>query len=140
MIGPLHFPNNQKSNVFQLSTTGYMVSSSIKNESRHENVNLHQVVLKFSLHSRFHVILGNPEGANQSEKKTPILVIELLKKVWLAPEEKEDDLHPADDGKASEESHGASNETQLGLRLDLLVSLNVIKGRRVELDLHYFQS
>ena len=26
-----------------------------------------------------------------------------------------------DDGEASEESHGASNETQLGLRLDLLV-------------------
>ena len=46
-------------------------------------------------------------------------------------EEKEDDLNPADDGEASEESHGASNETQLGLRLDLLVSLDVVKGGRV---------
>ena len=34
------------------------------------------------------------------------------------------------------ESHGASNETQLGLRLDLLVSLDVVKGRRVKVDLH----
>ena len=34
------------------------------------------------------------------------------------PEEKEDDLHPADDGEPSEEPHGASNKTQLGLNLD----------------------
>ena len=56
--------------------------------------------------------------------------------MWFAPEEKEDDLHPTDDGKASEESHGASNETQLGLRLDLLVSLDVVKGGRVKVDFH----
>ena len=47
------------------------------------------------------------------------------------PKQKEDDLNPTDDGEASEESHGASNETQLGLRLDLLVSLDVVKGGRV---------
>ena len=44
------------------------------------------------------------------------------------PEQKVNDLHPTDDGEASEESHGASNETQLGLRLDFLVSLNLVKG------------
>ena len=52
------------------------------------------------------------------------------------PEEKEDNLNPTDDGEASEESHGASNETQLGLRLDLLVSLDVVKGGRVKVDLY----
>ena len=58
-----------------------------------------------------------------------------IEKVALL-EEKEDDLNPTDDGEASEESHGASNETQLGLRLDLLVSLDVVKGGRVKVDLH----
>ena len=48
------------------------------------------------------------------------------------PKQEEDDLNPTDDGEASEESHGASNETQLGLRLDLLVSLDVVKGGRVK--------
>ena len=52
------------------------------------------------------------------------------------PEEKEDDIYPADDGESSEESHGASNETQLGLILDLLVPLDVVKGRRVNVNLH----
>ena len=52
------------------------------------------------------------------------------------PDEKEDDLNPTDDGETSEESHGASNETQLGLCLDLLVSLDVVEGGRVEVDLN----
>ena len=56
------------------------------------------------------------------------------------PEQKVNDLHPTDDGEASEESHGASNETQLGLRLDLLVSLDVVKGGRVKVDLHQLES
>ena len=47
---------------------------------------------------------------------------------------KEDDLNSADDGEACEESHGATNETQLSLRLDLLVPFNVVKGRRVKED------
>ena len=34
------------------------------------------------------------------------------------PEEKEDDLDATDDGKPTKESHGASDETQLGLCLD----------------------
>ena len=59
---------------------------------------------------------------------------------WLSPEEKEDDLDATDDGEPSEETHGASNETQLGLRLDLLVSLDVVKGRRVKKDLHKLKS
>ena len=58
----------------------------------------------------------------------------------MSPEEKEDDLNPTDDGKASEESHGASNETQLGLRLDLLISLDVVKGGRVKKDLNPLDS
>ena len=49
-------------------------------------------------------------------------------------------LYPTDDGKSSEESHGASNETQLGLGLDLLVSLDVVKGGRVKVDLHQLKS
>ena len=52
------------------------------------------------------------------------------------PDNKVDGLNATDDGKSSEESHGASNETQLGLKLDLLVSLNVVEGRRVKVDLH----
>ena len=50
------------------------------------------------------------------------------------PEQKQDDLNAADDGEAAEESHGASDEAQLGLRLDLLVSLDVVKGCRVKVD------
>ena len=61
-----------------------------------------------------------------------------IEKVALL-EEKEDDLNPTDDGEASEESHGASNETQLGLRLDLLISLDVVKSGRVEEDLHQLE-
>ena len=49
-------------------------------------------------------------------------------KMLLAPEEKEDNLNPTDDAEACKESYGASNDTQLGLRLDLLVSLDVVKG------------
>ena len=56
--------------------------------------------------------------------------------VYNQPKQEKDDLNPTDDGEASEESHGASNETQLGLRLDLLVSPDVVKGGRVKVDLH----
>ena len=52
-----------------------------------------------------------------------------------APDKVIDDLDPTEDGEASEEPHGASNETQLGLHLDLLVSLNVVEGCRVKVDL-----
>ena len=56
------------------------------------------------------------------------------------PEDKEDDLDAADDGESTEESHGASDETQLGLGLDLLVSLDVVKGRRFKVDLNKLKS
>ena len=52
------------------------------------------------------------------------------------PEDKENDLNTADDGESSQETHGASNETQLSLGLDLLVSLNVVKGWGFKENLH----
>ena len=52
------------------------------------------------------------------------------------PEEKEDDLDAADDGEPSEEPHGASDETQLGIDLYLLVSLHLVEGGRVKVDLN----
>ena len=55
-------------------------------------------------------------------------------------EQKEDDLDTADDGEPSEEPHGASDETQLGLRLDLLVPLHLVEGGRVKVDLHQLKS
>ena len=56
------------------------------------------------------------------------------------PEDKENDLNTADDGESSQEAHGASNETQLSLCLDLLVSFNVVKGSRVKVYLHQVKS
>ena len=50
-------------------------------------------------------------------------------------EEEKDDLDTAHDREACEESHGASDETDLGVNLDLAVSLNVVKGCRVKVDL-----
>ena len=41
-------------------------------------------------------------------------------------------FYTAYDRKTSEESHGASYETQLALELDLLVSLYLVERRRVE--------
>ena len=64
--------------------------------------------------------------------------IQILQK--KQPQEKENYLNPTDDGKSSKESHGASNETQLGLRLDLLVSLDVVEGGRVKVDLNQLKS
>ena len=54
----------------------------------------------------------------------------------IISEEEKDDLNAADDGESSEESHGASDETQLGLSLDLLVPLDLVVGGRVKEDLH----
>ena len=97
-------------------------------------------VLKFGFHCRPNTGSFSPEGTDQPKN---IRVIDVgnknqhVKFTW--PDEKEDDLDPTDDGEASEESHGASNETQLGLRLDLLVSLDVVKGGRVKVDLHQLE-
>ena len=46
--------------------------------------------------------------------------------------EKEDDLNATDDGEAIEESHGAANETQLGLPLVILVSLDIVNASSVK--------
>ena len=48
--------------------------------------------------------------------------------------QEEDDLDAADDGESRKEPHRASDETQLGLGLDLLVPLNVVEGCRVKVD------
>ena len=66
------------------------------------------------------IILGNSERPDQFDQK-------------------EDNLDATDDGESSEESHGASNETQLGLGLDLLVPLNLVVGGRVKVDLHQLE-
>ena len=64
----------------------------------------------------------------------------MMKSIKGQPEEKENNLNPADDGESGEEPHGAPNEAQLGLRLDPLVSLDVVKGGRVKVDLHQLNS
>ena len=51
-------------------------------------------------------------------------------------EEKGDNLHATDDRKSCQKSHGASNQADLGIKLDLLVSLYVVERRRVEIDLN----
>ena len=56
------------------------------------------------------------------------------------PEDKENYLNTADDGESSQETHGASNETQLSLCLDLLVSRDVVEGGRAKEDLDKVQS
>ena len=50
--------------------------------------------------------------------------------------QQENDLDAADDGKPTKEPHCAPDETQLGLSLDLLVSLYLVEGGRVKVDLH----
>ena len=55
-------------------------------------------------------------------------------------EKKKDDLNAADDGESRQQSHGSSNKTQLSLSLDLLVLLDVVKGRSVKVDLNQLQS
>ena len=42
--------------------------------------------------------------------------------------QEEDDLDTADDRESCQESHGASNQTYLGVKLDLLVFLYLVKG------------
>ena len=98
------------------------------------------MVLKLHLHTSLHIISWNPEGACEPEIRTKYqcnALIVVLK--WFAPEEKEYNFNPTDDGEASEESHGASNETQLGLSLDLLVPLDLVVGGRVKVDLHQLE-
>ena len=48
-------------------------------------------------------------------------------------------LNATDDWESSEESHGASDQTKLALKLDLLVPLDLVEGGRVEEDVDKLQ-
>ena len=50
-----------------------------------------------------------------------------------------EDLHGAEDGEAGEESHGATDQTQLGVDGHLHISLYLVIGPSVEVDLNYLQ-
>ena len=50
-----------------------------------------------------------------------------------------DNLHCAKDGEACEESHGAADQTQLGVDCHLHISFNVVVGPRVKVDLNHLQ-
>ena len=50
-----------------------------------------------------------------------------------------EDLHATEDGEAGEESHGAADQTQLGVDCHLHVPLYFIIGRRVKVDLDHLQ-
>ena len=45
------------------------------------------------------------------------------------------DLDPTDDGESCQKPHGATNQTQLDIEFDLLISLHVVESGRVEEDL-----
>lgn len=55
-------------------------------------------------------------------------------------EQKEDDLDTTDDRESCQESHGASNQTYLGVKLDLLVFFYLVKGCCVKIDLDELES
>ena len=99
---------------------------------------LHQMVLKLLFSCCHDISPPNPlEGADQPDKREMMKLMKLMKEDEVdRPQEKEDDLNPADDGEPSEEPHGATDEAQLALCLDLLVSLDVIEGRCVKVDLN----
>ena len=94
--------------------------------------------LKLLLRSRHNISPPDSERADEPEIKK--IANEEVEFEVDQPEEKVDDLNPADDGEPSEEPHGASNEAKLGLHLDLLVFLNIVEGRRVKIDLHQLKN
>ena len=49
---------------------------------------------------------------------------------------KVDDLNPTEDGKASEESHGAADEAELGLQSHLHILLYLVIGGCVKVNLY----
>ena len=55
------------------------------------------------------------------------------------PENEIYDLDSTEDGEPSEEAHGASDQTELGLQSDLLVLLNLVVSGRVKVDLDHVQ-
>ena len=48
-------------------------------------------------------------------------------------------LHPAEDGEAGEESHGAADKTELGVDRHLHVSLYLVIGCRIKINLNHLQ-
>ena len=46
-----------------------------------------------------------------------------------------DDLNPTEDGEAGEEPHGAADEAELGLQGHLHITLYLVVGGRIEVDL-----
>ena len=75
------------------------------------------MVLKLFLCCCHNISFGDPERFDQFDQK-------------------ENELDAADDGESSQETHGASDETELSLELDLLVFFYPIEGCRVEVDLN----
>ena len=49
---------------------------------------------------------------------------------------KENNLDATDYREPGEKAHGSSDQTQLGVKLDLLVALDLVKGCRGKVDLH----
>ena len=54
-------------------------------------------------------------------------------------DKKENELDAADDGEPTQEPHGASDETQLGIKLDFLISFYLVEGCRVKVDLNQLE-
>ena len=75
------------------------------------------MILKLVPCCQNNITLGNSERADEFDQK-------------------EDNLDAADDGESSEEPHGASDEAELCVELDLLVAFYLVKGRRVKVDLN----
>ena len=80
-----------------------------------------QVVLKLFLCCCNNVSFGDPKRFDEFDQK-------------------EDNLDAADDGESSEEPHGASDEAELCVKLDLLVAFYLVKGCRVKVDLNQVNS
>ena len=51
--------------------------------------------------------------------------------------EEVDNLHATEDGEAGEESHGAADQTQLGVDCNLNIPLYLIICRRVKVDVDH---
>ena len=79
--------------------------------------------------------LSGGEKPENEDDHRPKVVLNGVKE----PESEIYDLDSAEDGESSEEAHGASYQTKLGLQSDLLVLLNLVVGGRVEVDLDHVQ-
>ena len=75
------------------------------------------MVLKLFLCCCHNISFGDPERFDQFDQK-------------------ENELDAAEDGESSQEPHGASDETELSLKLDLLVSFYLVEGCCVKEDLN----